>query len=244
MRHTLQLVAIATLLTTAATMHAQITNPDDLVAHAPRNPARPQADTAPRDFQWLWQYTSPAATGNKSALLLDARFHTLLADNLHAPQAMWGLGVPLSEAAQDFLAGPGSVTSTDNRRIVMTGCITDPDTHACTQRGMLYIDLTKTPQPLILFTALRWVEQSKTPSEPNAPFNLWIFPSQSLAAERLPESFHEDLRHLAEGTCPRPSIANVLIVEPSGVPQIEGLAEVGLGPTPDTCTTTLNGGHS
>ena len=53
MRNLLQLAAIFTIATAAST-HAQITNPDKLVARPPRNPAL-RAQPPAEDLQWLWQ---------------------------------------------------------------------------------------------------------------------------------------------------------------------------------------------
>jgi hypothetical protein len=224
MRTTLQLAATLLLLGAAST-HAQITNPDNLIAPTPRNPARstPQPTS---DLQWLWQYTRPTPTGDQPALLRDPRFQTLLRDHLTAPQSMWGTpGSPLPEAARAFLAAPGTVASADNRHLILTG-------HTLAQSeqtGMLYIDLGE-PNPLIVFAALRWNEQSNSPSQPGAPFTLWLFPSRPLEAAHLPESLRHSLASVftRDDACKPKNITAVILVDPNGIPHITGKAEAGL----------------
>lgn len=221
MRNLLQLAAIFTIATAAAT-HAQITNPDKLVARPPRNPAL-RAQPPAEDLQWLWQYTRPS---NKPSLLDDPRFTTLLSDNLKAPQAMWGTGIPLSEAAYTFLGGEGTVASTDNRHLTVTGCVADH----CPQRGQLWIDIGDR-NPLLVFLALRWNERTRTSDEPDAPFTLWLFPSRELDAHLLPQALKAALSTFAGSHCPAPTITNVILVDPSGIPHVLGVLEAGVQPT-------------
>jgi hypothetical protein len=185
MRKLLQLAALLALATPA---HAQIRNPDTLVAPPPRNPARTEPQPI-ADYQWLWQYAKSAPDGQKSALLADPRFISLLKENLQTPQAFWGSGVPLSDAASIFLAGEGRVISFNNRYLVITGCVVDQ----CEQRGLLWIDLAS-PHPLIVFAALRWTESAKTPDQPGALFDLWLFPNRNIDPEYFPSDLRDSLR--------------------------------------------------
>jgi hypothetical protein len=236
MRTLFQLAAVA-LLFGAVSARAQVTNPDNLIAPLPRNPAR-HAPQPADDDQWLWQYTKPMPTGDKSALLHDPRFQTLLIDNLKAPQAMWGIpGSSLVDAAQAFLAGSGTVASADNRHLIVSG-------HTLVQAeqaGMLWVDLGET-KPLIVFAALRWDEQSLTPGQPKAPFTLWLFPSRELDAHHLPDALKSAVAPFAAGTSCHPiTISNAIVVEPSGMPFIIGPVEAGA--VPGLCPTTT-GTHS
>ena len=242
MPRVLQFVTAALLFSTAVFAGAQITDPNALVAPPPRNPAernghlqnaRPKADQA-GNVEWLRPYALPAPAGNKPALLLDIRFRTLLSDDLRAPQSMWGQGLPLAEAAQQFLSGPGAVQTSDNRYVTVTGCIADPDTHACTQRGILWVD-PALRSPLIIFAALRWAEQGRTTQQAGAPFNLWIFSSQTLDPAHLPVAFTSALSRFAGSVCPAPAITNVLLVDPNGLPHILGSLAAGITPAP--CST-------
>ena len=238
MRHALQLAALATLLA-AASASAQITNPDTLVAPAPRNPAShghfTNRDTV-TSRQWLWQFTSPEPTGNKQALLADARFRDLLATDLRAPQAMWGIGVPLAEAAQTFLEGDGTVTSSDNRHVLVTGCVAEH----CAQRGLLWLDLGAA-QPLTVFSALRWTEKSRTTDEPHAPFYLYIFPSREIDPAHIPSPLKASLSAWVNGSTCSVTIADVLLVEPNGIPHILGALDAGVQPTCAPSTSTQPG---
>src|SRR5579875_2718416 len=90
MRHTLQLAALTLLFTAAMGVSAQITNPDSLVANAPRNPARPPIVKPADSFQWLWAFAHPEPIGRAADLRYDARFHALLSNDFNRPQAMWG----------------------------------------------------------------------------------------------------------------------------------------------------------
>ena len=218
----LQFAAVVPLLA-AAGMCAQITNPDALVAPAPRNPAaRVHAVTHPENQQWIWQY----ANGDKQALLDDPRFRDLLQTDLRAPQSMWGVGMPLADVAKVFLSGEGSVASADNRRIVVTGCVREH----CPQRGMLWLDLGGA-QPLTVFAALRWTEQTRTTDEPRAPFYLWIFPSRPLDAGQLPSALKTALSTWVNAGHCNATITNVLLVEPDGIPHILGALDAGVQPT-------------
>jgi hypothetical protein len=236
MRIFLQLAA-ALLLLGAVTTRAQVTNPDNLVAPLPRNPAR-SAPQSNDNAQWLWQYTKPTPTGDKSALLKDPRFQTLLIDNFKAPQAMWGIpGSSLVDAVRAFLAGSGTVASTDNRHLIVSGHTL---VHA-EQTGMLWVDLGET-KPLIVFAALRWDEQSLTPGQPKAPFTLWLFPSRELDAHQLPDALKSAVAPFAAGSdCHPITISNAIVVEPSGMPFIIGPVEAGA--VPGFCPTST-GKHS
>ena len=224
MRKLLQLAAALTLTAPAC---AQITKPDILVAPPPRNPARSAIQPA-GDYQWLWQYTKPAPTGNKHDLAADPRFPALLADNFKAPQAMWGMGVPLNDAARLFLSGEGAVTSADNRHLTLTGCVIDH----CEQRGLLYADLGAR-DPLLVFAALRWNEQAKTVDQPNAPYTLWLFPARALDPQNLPEALQTALRDWSQphGCLPY-QIVNAIVVDPTGVPHIIAAFQAGVSPNP------------
>jgi hypothetical protein len=225
MRTLLQLAATL-LLTGAAT--AQVYSPENLIGHPPPPPKHQQA-TPTDDLQWLWQYTQPTPTGDHAALLADPRLQTLLRDNLHAPQTMWGApGSPLPDAARAFLQGDGTVSSSDNRHLLLTGhTLIQPQ-----QTGLLWIDLGD-PTPLIVFAALRWNEQSNIPSQPGAPFTLWLFPSRELDAHHLPAALKSAIEPFAARTLCRPAtIANAIVVEPTGVPFILGTAEAGALPGP------------
>jgi hypothetical protein len=224
MRHCLQLAALL-LLTGAATTHAQVFSPDNLIGKPPAPPTHYKA-TPSDNLQWLWQYTQPTPRGSKPTLLADNRFPTLLKDQLKAPQAMWGIGVPLSDAAAAFLAGDGTIASTDNRHLTITGCVVDH----CPQRGLLWLDLGRT-SPLLVFAALRWNEQGHATDEPAATFTLWLFPNRVLDPHQLPDALKSSLQSwLRPQACPDYPITNVVLVGPAGTTDIIGKLEAGLTP--------------
>jgi hypothetical protein len=229
MRHYLHLAALL-LSTGAATTHAQVFNPDNLIGKPPAPPTHYQAAPS-NNLQWLWQYTQPTPQGQKPALLADQRFSSLLKDQLKAPQAFWGTGVPLSEAAAAFLAGDGTIASTDNRHLTITGCVVDH----CPQRGLLWLDLGRT-SPVLIFAALRWDEQAHATNDPAATFTLWLFPNRDLDAHQLPEAFKSAIQTWLRPTaCPGYPISNAVVVDTTGMAHIIGKLDAGL--TPAFCST-------
>ena len=122
------------------------------------------------NVEWLWQYSPPPADGRENQLVLDTRFHPFLAQYLTAPQTFWGnpkTGYKsLAETALDFLSVPDKVLADDNRYLSITGCVF----RFCPARGLLWVDLNG-PHPLVVFAAIDWIKDSKTPSSraPSTP---------------------------------------------------------------------------
>ncbi len=225
MRMFFQLAAVVAL-TGAMGGRAQIVSPDKLVAPPPRAPEIRRHDVSDNDLQWLWQFAQPVPTGKKFSLLADARFPALLRDALKAPQAMWGVGVPLGDAARTFLGGEGVVASADNRYLTVSGCVVDH----CDQRGLLWVDLGQR-EPLMVFAGLRWNEEGKIPGQAGAPFTLWLFPARALDAHQLPDALKLALEAWVEGDGCKPyQISNAIVVDPSGVPHVIGSMEAGVQP--------------
>jgi hypothetical protein len=189
---------------------AQISNPDNLVAPLPRNPARRVApwETAV-DVQWMWHYAQPGE--DEMALLRDERFVTLLRESFHAPQSFWRDGaVPLAEAAREhFGVTQSGVLTEGNRYISVSGCVA----HSCPDQGLLWVD-TLPKHELLIFAATDWTTQGKGMADPDADFNLWIFPSRRLDSGSLPEAFvraalqWEHAQH----------IHTAVLVDPDGTP--------------------------
>jgi hypothetical protein len=232
----IQLVATLTLITSAVTARAQITDPNKLISPPPHT-TQPTAREREQDLQWLWAF---AASEKKSALLADSRFSALLHDELRAPQAFWSTpGSPLADAARAFLAGPGSVASVDNRHLTVSGCIVDPapdaDTIPCAQRGLLWIDLGERT-PLVVFAALRWNEQGRGLGERSTPYTLWLFSNRPLDAPPLSAALRHGLSAwIAAAPCVSGAVTSVINVDPSGVPHVNGTLAIAL-PTA-SCTT-------
>lgn len=239
MRRTLQLAALALLLTAAESICAQITNPDTLVAHPPANPAhRPVQSTD--NLQWLWTFTKPQPIGRATDLRLDPRFRALLLANLHEPQAMWGNTDPAHTQPLDaiiplFLSRYGTVTTQDNRYISIDGCVPT----FCAAHGLLWIDLG-TPHPLIVFAAVNWTTESHTTDQAAANYNLWLFSNHVLSAAELPLPLTEAIAHwdarLAAAHRIVPHIEHATLIEPGGAPYALNPALAGantIAPQPD-----------
>ncbi len=221
MRRSLQLAAITLLLVIGATAaRAQLHLKHD----------KPQTE----DFSWLWQYTQPAPDGQKAALLADSRFADLLKNELKAPQTFWGNGLPLSEAASAFLSGKGHVTSTANRYLTITGCVVAQ----CTQRGLLWMDLGAT-KPLIVFAAMRWDEQSRTPDEKDAPFSLWLFPDRNIDPLHVPLQLQSTLADWTRSDGCAPQIRLAAVVDTDGTPHLATTDKLGISSI--ICTSNSTG---
>jgi len=196
--------------------HAQITDPGNLVSPPPQSAIAHHA-SQPEDLYWLWQFTEPAPNGSKSTLFADPRWSAMLSSELTAPQAFWGLNPTLSDAASTFLSGPGQVRGTKNRYLEITGCVPGQ----CAQRGLLWIDIG-TPNPLVVFCAMRWSEASRTTDDPKAPYTLWIFPSHTLSAQHLPEAFKLAIGSWVYGAnySLTPNIVQSILVDTNGGPHV------------------------
>lgn len=232
MRYVLQLAAALPLLAGAGAC-AQITNPDALVAPPPRNPSEHKINRAKPDvYEWL--YTRGWSAQPFPDKLLDyAPFNDLLDTELRAPQSMWGVGVPLADVARKFLSGNTSAEPALPEEVVVTGCVPEH----CAERGLLWVN-PRTQNPMLVFAALRWTEQSRTTDQPHAPFNLWIFPSRELDPGQLPKSFKSALSVWVNQNNCSATVSSVLLVEPNGIPHVLGVLDAGVQPT---CAPTTTG---
>jgi hypothetical protein len=251
MRRTLQLAILTLLLLIAATaMRAQITNPDTLVAHPPRNPAHHPIQPT-ESLQWLWAFAKPEPIGRASDLRLDPRFHALLTANFHQPQAMWGdtdpaRTQPLDAVISLFLSRYGTITTQDNRYLSIDGCVPD----FCAAHGLLWVDLG-TPHPLMVFAAVNWSTEGHTTDESTANYNLWLFSDHVLSAAELPLPLTEAIAHwdarLAAAHRLVPHIEHATLVEPGGAPYALNPALTGantIAPQPDTTAQDDEPAHS
>jgi hypothetical protein len=206
-------LAATLALTGALATHAQITNPDALIAPPPRNPAQHKPIQPTDDLQWLWQYTRPEPDGDALALVRDPRFAILLRNQLTAPQPFWRDGAdPLwNVASQYFGVTQGGVHSSDNRYITVSGCVP----HQCRDQGLLWLD-TAPPHPWLVFVATAWVPEGHSYTDPQAAFNLWLFPTRSLDPQHPPASL---VHAISEWNRTAPQLINAaIVVDPDGTP--------------------------
>src|ERR1700742_1909163 len=115
MRRTLQVAAFTLRVTAAVDLRAQITSPDTLGPKTPRDPAHSAVTKSSDPLQWLWAFAKPEPIGRAADLRFDARFHALLANDFHRPQAIWGPepgdNQPLDAIIPLFLSRYGTVTT-------------------------------------------------------------------------------------------------------------------------------------
>ncbi|MFC6645009.1 hypothetical protein ACFQBQ_05255 [Granulicella cerasi] len=243
MRRTLQLAATALLFAATASVRAQIQNDDVLGPKAPRNPAdrKTLANLKPGSHEWLWSFTQPGPNGRANDLLIDSRFESLLLDNFHQPQAMWGndnARPSLAQVITLFLGKYGEALSEDNRYFIADGCVPS----FCPASGLLWIDLSAR-HPLMIFAARNWSTTGHSTDEANANYHLWLFANRNITPDALPFAFKQSLAHwdmrLAAAHRGVPHIQRAILVEPDGSALPLEPADVGanvVAAQPDTVT--------
>ena len=191
------------------------------------------------DAEWMWQYGPPPSDGRENDLIQDAKFRPFLALNLTAPQSFWGVQgtkyKPLADTAMDFLSVPGRVIADEDRYLTITGCVF----HFCPARGMLWVDLNAAPKTgnLVVFGAIDWIRDSKTTSQPDAEYTLWLFPNQAFglvpdAANQIPGALVRSISRWTKeplaGTGIVERVTHVIVVDPDGKPHELPIAQLGI----------------
>jgi hypothetical protein len=235
-------LAAALLLTTAVdAARAQVSDPNKLVGHPPaaRAHQRPQPTD---DLQWLWPFTRPTPIGRADDLRIDQHFQTLLVREFKQQQAMWGSDPnhhpSLASIVPLFVTKYGAVSSTDNRYIIVDGCVPS----FCNAAGMLWID-TQGDNPLVIFTAINWTASGTPANEPGAEYEMWLYANRNIDPNALPFTLTSAIAdwnaRLAAAHRLVPHITHALLIEPSGAPYALNPELVGantIAPQPDTVT--------
>jgi len=191
------------------------------------------------DAEWMWQYGPPPADGRENQLIQDAKFYPFLQQNLTAPQSFWGVQgtkyKPLPDVAMDFLSVPGKVIADEDRYLTITGCVF----HFCPSRGLLWVDLNGAPKAgnPVAFAAIDWIRDSKTTSQPDAEYTLWLFANEAFgltpeARNTIPAALvHSISRWTKEplaGSGIVEKITHAIVVDPDGTPHQIPIARLGI----------------
>ena len=208
-----------------------------LLPEPPIPPKVKKQKRQPVDVEWMYQYSPPPADGREHELIQDPEYHPFLEHYFTTPQSFWGpqptdpkapVHKSLAETVDDFMTIPGKVLVDDNRYLTVTGAVR----RLPTQRGLIFVDLNAPnakhtdKDPLVIFAAIDWIRDSKTPSDPEAQYTLWIFPDEPVgtpqASTSLPPAV---LRSLARwmyqplaGSGIVQKIANAILVDADGTP--------------------------
>jgi hypothetical protein len=195
------------------------------------------------DVEWMWQYGPPPGDGRENELIQDPRFRPFLMQNLTAPQSFWGVQgtkyKPLADTAMDFLSVPGKVVAEDDRYLSITGCVF----HFCPSRGLLWVDLNPAPkgsagpENLVAFAAVDWIRDSKTTSQPDAEYTVWLFANKAFglvpdAAAQIPAALKHSISRWTKepmaGSGIVENITHAIVVDPDGTPHQVPIAVLGI----------------
>jgi hypothetical protein len=173
------------------------------------------------DTSWVRDFASPSQgsqKGRENQLNGDPRFRELLRSSLPQHQFFWrdhGRLTSLPELVQIFMGVPGDVLLDQNRYVTIDGCVP----HACSVRGMLWIDTAPSKQPSLIFVATSAFRPG--PGETESLVHLWLYSSTPLW-QKLPPQFLSSLTQwwnnttrVWADTVPE-RVVLVTIVQPSG----------------------------
>ena len=150
----------------------------------------------------------------------DPRFRALMRGSFPQRQSFWrdhGRFPSVPELVEEFIGVPGSVTLDADRYVLMDGCVP----HACSARGMVWIDTRGSGKPLVIFVAPEDVSTAN--SEKRALQHLWLYASDALNWQAMPPDFVTSLARwygAYQETWAKYYRMNVLmltLVEPSGL---------------------------
>ncbi|HTV08287.1 MAG TPA: hypothetical protein VMD97_04500 [Candidatus Aquilonibacter sp.] len=161
------------------------------LASAAAGMAQPRATAASAASDAVWTRSYVGSYGaSKGDIKWDRRFLPLMRSSFPQHQWFWrdhGTFTPLPQLVQVYLGVPGGVRLDDNRYVTAVGCVP----HACTTRGMLWIDTGTHPAKLI-FVAEDFVDSNLAYKGPGNL--LWIFSSSQLNWQNFPSQFLSSLQ--------------------------------------------------
>lgn len=218
MRRLIQLAALTIALTASAP--AQFHFPQHSSTKVPKD-----------DVSWLAPFAVPEPDGRENDLVRDGRFKPFIREHLKAPQTFWNENQSLSNTVMDFLEVPGKVVLDENRYLAIDGCVE----HFCPSRGLLFVDLG-TDHALVVFAAIDWTKDNKTPNQPGAEYTMWIFANRALSAGPIPPALIRALAHWTaqpnSGSTTLQNISTTILVDPDGKPHQIPPATVGVTSIP------------
>jgi len=172
----------------------------------------------PNDLAWARAFASPEKKDGDNKW--DPHFRALMRGSFPQRQSFWrdhGKFPSVPELVEEFIGVPGGVSVDEDRYVTMDGCVP----HACSARGMVWIDTRGSGKPLVIFVAPEDVSTAN--SEKRAPQHLWLYASDQLNWQKMPPEFVKSLARwygAYQATWARYYRMNVLmltLVEPNGL---------------------------
>ena len=140
------------------------------------------------DLAWVRAFASPEEKDADHKW--DPRFRALMHSSFAQRQSFWrdhGTFPTVPELVMDFLGTPEGVSIDQDRFVSMDGCVP----HACSARGLVWIDTRASGKPLVIFVAPQDV--STTDVETRAFQHLWLYSSRRLNWQHMPPDFKTSL---------------------------------------------------
>ena len=178
------------------------------------------------DLAWIRESTASSAgsavdseKGSKNRFNTDKRFSALLRASFPQHQYFWrdhGVFTPLAELVHTFIGVPGKAVLQQQRYAVFDRCVP----HACSARGMVWVDTESRGRPELIFVATDSVNGSA--AAPESLVHLWMFSSVKLNWGQLPPTFIEAVSQWWAATLKAweryttEKVVMVSLVEPSG----------------------------
>ena len=126
------------------------------------------------DLGWARAFASPEKKDADNKW--NPQFRALMQKSFHQRQTFWrDLGVP------------AGVTLDQDRFVTMDGCVP----HACSARGMVWIDTKGSGKPLVIFVAQQDV--STVDTDKHTLQHLWLYSSVELNWQKMPPQFQQSL---------------------------------------------------